>query len=119
MASPALGNLAQGLFDRFCQDMDSNLREMGVGDLAVPKEMRRMGEAFYGRAEAYRTALVGDDDRALVDTLTRNIYGGAPATGASRLAAYVREAVRQLKALDEVVLTAGAIVFPEPASITV
>jgi len=119
MASPELGRLGQGLFDRFCQDMDSNLREMGVGDLTVPKEMRRIGEAFYGRAGAYRAALAEDDDQALVDTLKRNIYGGAPVAGASRLAAYVREAVRQLKALDEVALTAGAIVFPEPASITV
>src|SRR5438034_11506425 len=29
----------QGVFDAFCRDMDHNLREMGVGDLAVPKEM--------------------------------------------------------------------------------
>ena len=37
----------QAVFDLFCQDMDDNLREMGVGDLAVPKEMQRIGEAFY------------------------------------------------------------------------
>jgi cytochrome b pre-mRNA-processing protein 3 len=54
---PALRHLGQAVFDRFCQDMDHNLREMGVGDLAVPKEMRRIGEAFYGRAQAYRAAL--------------------------------------------------------------
>jgi len=119
MASPDLGDLGQRLFDCFCQNMDNNLREMGVGDLAVPKEMRRMGEAFYGRAGAYRAALADDDDRALVDALKRNIYGGAPAAGARRLAAYVREAVVQLKALDEVALTAGVIVFPEPPSVTV
>ena len=29
----------QALFDHFCQDMDHNLREMGIGDLSVPKEM--------------------------------------------------------------------------------
>src|SRR3954452_11112994 len=29
--------LGQAIFDRFCQDMDANLREMGVGDLAVPR----------------------------------------------------------------------------------
>ena len=33
---------------------------MGVGDLAVPKEMRRVAEAFYGRAKAYESALAGD-----------------------------------------------------------
>ena len=27
--------LSQALFDRFCADMDANLREMGVGDLTV------------------------------------------------------------------------------------
>src|SRR5205085_1197593 len=41
---------AQGVFDRFCRDMDDNLREMGIGDQAVPDQMRRVGEAFYGRA---------------------------------------------------------------------
>ena len=49
--------LSQALFDRFCEDMDANLREMGVGDLAVPKRMRAFGEAFYGRAVAYDLAL--------------------------------------------------------------
>src|SRR5262249_51919508 len=41
--------LGQRIFDRFCEDMDANLREMGVGDLAVPRTMKRFGEAFYGR----------------------------------------------------------------------
>src|SRR5512141_2125850 len=54
---PALRVLGQGVFDRFCQDMDHNLREMGVGDLTVPKQMQRMGGAYYGRAQAYREAL--------------------------------------------------------------
>src|SRR5437660_12380139 len=37
----------QELFDHFCNDMDANVREMGVGDLAAPRKMRRIGEAFY------------------------------------------------------------------------
>jgi cytochrome b pre-mRNA-processing protein 3 len=44
----------QSLFDQFCRDMDDNMREMGVGDLAVPRRMRRIGEAFYGRQAAWR-----------------------------------------------------------------
>ena len=76
--------LAQGLFDRFCQDMDDNLREMGIGDLKVPKEMRRMGEAFYGRAQAYRAALARPATRALAQALVRNIYGGTAPSEASR-----------------------------------
>ena len=79
---PSLQDLGQGIFDRFCQDMDHNLREMGIGDLKVPKEMRRMGEAFYGRSQAYRAAWAEKDDAALVEALARNVYGGVP-VGAS------------------------------------
>src|SRR5215471_10113734 len=54
--------LGQGLFDRFCRDMDDSMREMGVGDLAVPRKMRRIGEAFYGRQAAYGVALDAPDN---------------------------------------------------------
>lgn len=114
---PRLRNLGQGVFDLFCRDMDHNLREMGVGDLAVPKQVRRMGEAFYGRAQAYREAIAEADDKALAETLARDIYGGAQGAQARDLAAYVREAVVRLKALDEAALAAGSIGFPEPNSI--
>ena len=30
--------LSQSLFDQFCRDMDANMREMGVGDLAGAAE---------------------------------------------------------------------------------
>src|SRR5258708_18558545 len=73
-----LRELGQALFDRFCQDMDHNLREMGIGDLSVPKEMQRMGQPFYGRAHAYKAALVASAQDALVEALARNIYGGGP-----------------------------------------
>jgi cytochrome b pre-mRNA-processing protein 3 len=115
-----LRGLTQGLFDRFCQDMDHNLREMGVGDLKVPQEMRRMGEAFYGRAHAYRAALsAADAGQALVATVTRNIYSGSSASpaAAGRLAAYIRAAVHDLKGQETAALAAGTLRFPDPAAI--
>ena len=110
---PALRALGQGVFDRFCQDMDHNLREMGVGDLTVPKQMRRMGGAFYDRAQAYRGAMAGAGDEVLAEILTRNIYDGASGQQAHRLAAYMREAVGHLKALDQPTLAAGILRFPQ------
>ena len=115
-----LRGLGQGLFDRFCQDMEHNLREMGVGDLKVPEEMRRMGEAFYGRAQAYRAALsAADAGQALVEAVSRNIYGGSPASpaAAGRLATYIRATVRDLKGQDPASLAAGNLRFPDPAAI--
>ena len=113
---PTLRDLGQGIFDRFCQDMDHNLREMGVGDLAVPKEMRRMGEAFYGCTKAYRAALAAGDDKALAEALQRNIYGESadPAASALRLAAYMREALRDLATQDAARLAEGVLRFPDP-----
>jgi cytochrome b pre-mRNA-processing protein 3 len=115
----ALQTLGQGVFDRFCQDMEHNLREMGIGDLKVPKEMRRVGEAFYGRSQAYRAALAANDNGPLVAALERNIYGGSPAAAASapRLAAYMREALRDLAAQDTASLAGGELHFPDPATI--
>ncbi len=106
--------LGQALFDWFCQDMDDNLREMGVGDLAVPRTMRRIGEAFYGRQAAYAAALAADGPQALIDVLTRNVFEGGP--GAVALAPYVRELVRRLDARDTAELRAGDFGFPDPAA---
>src|SRR5262245_59235088 len=69
-ASRALG---QGVFDHFCGDMDDNLRELGVGDLSVPKTMRSFGEAFYGRRKAYVSALTKPGHGTLAEVLQRNV----------------------------------------------
>jgi cytochrome b pre-mRNA-processing protein 3 len=53
----ALRDIGQALFDRFCQDMDHNLREMGVGDLSVAKEMAAYGRGVLRSERAYRAAL--------------------------------------------------------------
>jgi cytochrome b pre-mRNA-processing protein 3 len=109
----------QALFDRFCADMDDNLREMGISDLKVPKEMRRIGEAFYGRSMAYIAAMApGVDPQVLVDVLKRNIYGGAPraSEAAPRLAVYMHQAIRALERQDLSALAAGRVRFPDPAA---
>ena len=114
-ASTNLPPLGQQIFDRFCQDMDDNFREMGVGDLAVPKEMKRVAEAFYGRAAVYEAAL-GDDDGSggLARALARNVYGVAePSPGAQRLADYMKEAERELASQDP---AAGRVRFPDPTA---
>ena len=54
---PAGAALGQLVFDDFCRDMDQSLRELGFGDMAVPKRMKKLGESFYGRAEAYGRTL--------------------------------------------------------------
>jgi cytochrome b pre-mRNA-processing protein 3 len=74
--------LAQAVFDAMFSDMDMNLREMGVGDLSVGKRVKRMWEAFHGRAQAYEAALDAGDTAALAAALARNVWRGqAPGAG--------------------------------------
>lgn len=109
--------LGRALLDAFARDMDHNLREMGVGDLTVPKQMKRMMEAFYGRSRSYESALAGDDAAALEQALARNVFAGGAAGGVARLAAYVRHAAEQLDAVDGAQFLDGLLVFPAPRAI--
>jgi len=105
--------LTQALFDRFCDDMDANLREMGVGDLTVPKRMQAFGEAFYGRSAAYDLALT-DGREALALAICKNILNGAQIENARRLATYTEAAIAVLAATDDAALLAGSWKFPLP-----
>ena len=111
----AASALAQALFDAMFRDMDRNLREMGVGDPSVPRRIRAMIEAYYGRVKAYDAALAQGGD-ALTLALARNVYnaGGMPGAeappGAARLADYVRRAAAALAAQPD--LASGRAAFP-------
>ena len=70
--------LPQLLFDHMFSDFDSNLREMGFGDIAVNKRMKQFIKAFYGRIDNYSKSLLlfkeTNDCTMLTETISRNIY---------------------------------------------
>jgi len=109
-AAKAVG---QGVFDVFCDEMDDALRALGVKDTSVGKRMRKLGEAYYGRTEAYAAALAAGDASALADTLRRTVYAGGGAVAAAALAAYMIEADRTLSGLPADRVIGGAIPWPE------
>jgi cytochrome b pre-mRNA-processing protein 3 len=108
--------LSQALFDHFCDDMDANLREMGVGDLTVPKRMRAFGEAFYGRAAAYDQASAAGAE-PLAQALCKNILNGQHPEKARRLAVYAEAVTAALSRLDDAMLQSLSWRFPAPAEI--
>ncbi len=109
---------AQQVFDYFISDMDAAVRELGTGDMKVHKKMRDLGEAYYGRANAYDAALKETDNTALVAALERNVHGGSAADGAgNRLAHYVRETAAALDRQDAGEIAGGALSFPDPENV--
>jgi cytochrome b pre-mRNA-processing protein 3 len=68
------------LAECFIDDMDGQLREIGIGDVVVGKHMGRMMGMIGGRLGAYRAGLAGEGlDAALV----RNLYRGVPPSNAA------------------------------------
>jgi cytochrome b pre-mRNA-processing protein 3 len=112
--------LAQELCDRFFTEMDRAFREMGVGDMGVPKRMQSIAEVYAGASGAYAAALLADagketGDAALVSALSRNIYGGdGGADDAARLAGYVRLCEQRLAATSLGTLVEQGLAFASP-----
>lgn len=69
-----LAELAQEVVDRTFLEFDRALREMGVGDPSVPRKMKSMARAFYGRGVAYDPALDACDVDLLQSTLKRIVF---------------------------------------------
>jgi cytochrome b pre-mRNA-processing protein 3 len=107
--------LAQAVFDAMFADMDTNLREMGVSDMAVGKRVREMWEGFHGRALAYETALSTHDEALLAEALARNVWRGeTQGRGAGGLARHILVVQAHLAAQNLADLAAGRIEFPDP-----
>ena len=108
--------LGQRIFDLYCTDIDRSLRELGIGDLGVPKRMKKMTEAFYGRASAYRDALTAGDAARLGEAIARNAIPNGDAASGRRLADYALASFAALGAAPLATLRAGNAHFAAPAA---
>lgn len=106
--------MAQDLMDAIFRNLDSALREAGVGDIRVPKHMKAFAGTLLGRADAYDRAF-RSGTAALAAALERNVYGGRG--NPLRLTRYVRAADDALAAATLDVFKAGKIPFPEPSAV--
>lgn len=95
---PPAEEFAQELVDGYFKWLDHTLRDMGVGDLAVPKRMKTLVSNFYGRVRAYGDALDAGDAAALAEALSRNVTGDNESARA--LAARLSAAEARLREQD-------------------
>ncbi len=95
------------LTELFIDDMDGQLREIGIGDMMVGKHVGKLMGALGGRIGALREGLApgGDLDAVLV----RNLYRGeAPVSAAlAHSAARLRALAAAIDAADDQTLIAG------------
>jgi cytochrome b pre-mRNA-processing protein 3 len=87
---PAGERVVQAFVDASFKNLDAGLRESGVGDLTVPKKMKAIAGAVYGRMGGLETALAAPNDAALCALLNRTVFAEADSPFAGALATYVR-----------------------------
>lgn len=103
--------LSQDVFDALFDGFDEALRDIGTGDLSVGKKIRKMGEAFYGRAKAYDDALdEGSNDAELRHSLVRNM--GVSEEQSNRFVRYVRHVEDMLKRHSDEQMLSGEVSWP-------
>ncbi|RUT32546.1 ubiquinol-cytochrome C chaperone [Arsenicitalea aurantiaca] len=107
-------DFSQAVFDLFFKDMDRSLREMGAGDLAVPKKIQKMGTIFFGLLASLAKAMDAGDRAGVADVLARNVYEG-PGPEAERLADYLMAEAEALEAQPVSEILAGNVRWREDA----
>lgn len=61
------------LAELFVEDMDGQLRELGINDVVVGKHVGKLMSVLGGRLGAYRSALTEKDREKLTAAITRNV----------------------------------------------
>ena len=108
------GYLMRDLQEAMIADMDRSLREMGVGDMMVGKQVKSMGKAWFGRREGYSAALNSDTpDANLQEALHRNVYRGGEGANAA-LKNYTLAAIKVLVDSEDDAIIKATFSFAEP-----
>lgn len=114
-AAPSPRLRGQELVDLFFAEMDRSLREMGVGDLSIPKRMKKLAAAWNGRFLVYDEALDEADAEKFATAIARNVLADVEdRSGAPALAAYCLETTRTLAATPVADVLEGRVAWPDP-----
>jgi cytochrome b pre-mRNA-processing protein 3 len=105
--------LVQGLVDRFSQDMETVLRELGVSDVRIPKKMRALASSM-DLLRAYESAFAKGES-ALAKAIAAALPDGTANAELSSeaLASYLMTSVTALEQQTFASFKEGAIEFPE------
>ena len=116
-------DLARVMMEAFVADIDDACRRLGIGDMGVPKQVKKATAAVMERGRVYHAAMstppTAEKD-ALADALAANIWGAAAdghrdeTVDPRAIADYVRRAVSALAQQPHDGLIAGTVTFPKP-----
>jgi len=108
-------SMAQELADHFTADMETVLRELGIGDLAIPKRVRRLAASGAALLQDYEDALTkGEGALATSIACALPLDEASAKLASQRLASYLMKVIRHLDAQPVADLRAGRLSLPDP-----
>ncbi len=109
--------MAQELADHFSADMETVLRELGVGDLAIPKKVRGLAASGAALLQDYEEALTkGTGALATSIAYALPLDETSAKLASARLTSYLVKVIRHLDAQPVADLCAGRLELPEPCA---
>ena len=112
---PITASISQDLVDAMTEDMDRALRQLGVGDLKIGREVRTMAATMHVRLRSYEVALEGEDE--MLSRVLSDSFCSDPVTAfdadVELMTIYVRRAIEGISRLPCRDLIQGHIVFPQ------
>ena len=105
--------VSQAYFDIMFEDIDANLREMGVGEATIAKRMKKLAGSFYGRVKTYDDALTSDEPAQWPETIKRYLFNEVEVSDevVAVVAQYSAGIVQAIAAQETEDLKAGKITF--------
>lgn len=104
--------MARALGEAFVVDMDDNMREIGIGDLSVPRQVKQAAGALYQCRREFAAAMTHEGEERLSEALQGTLLPEGPSS--LPVAAYMRRAAGVLAAQPAAALLAGRVDFPAP-----
>ncbi len=105
--------LARALLEKFMTDVDDNMRELGIGDMGVPRRVKKAAAALSEQLVAYRAALAEASEVELLEAIRRNLlFCGSEGGRPDLIASYMRRASVHLASQYSADVGAGRVEFP-------
>jgi cytochrome b pre-mRNA-processing protein 3 len=107
--------LGREIVEAFVKEMDSMVRDLGVADLQVPNEVRKIASLFYGQLVVYTEAVNKKNRAALSDAVWRSFQSGDETANvaATEIADYIFGAIKNIREMPLNLLLQGHLNFPE------
>ena len=106
------GRLSRAITEAFVTDIDDSLREMAVGDMAVPRRVKKAAAGLMERSTAYRSALE-DNNAEVLETTVTSFFPDLEAQDIVQLSSYIRAAANpETKAGPDKTLAEGVMIYP-------